>query len=654
MQKLAKEYLDELEKRKKRNRKVHIAVMLLVIMVTVSVAGVLTRYGAAMTGKAKCGLEEHIHNETCYEDVLICQVEEGAGHAHTAECSYPKELICSEEEGAGHTHTEECAYPEELICSQEESEEHEHTAECYQVPEGYACGLEESEGHQHTEECYQTPEGYACGLPEGEGHIHANECYESEIVCGKEEHAHMDICYTDASADVEDMSSWDAQYASVNWKAVWGEDLVTAAQMQLGYQESADNYIVAADGVHKGYTRYGQFAGNAYMDWDGAFVNFCIHYAGLEESGFFPKETNTAAWCEEFIKIREENSAYLTVPANYIPQAGDIIFFQREGEETGNQMGIVSSYEKERAAVQVIEGNSGNEVRENEYNINDRHIVSFLKISELEEFCKIPEEETVESTEIAETEASAEELEETEEERTMTAEGADYTVTVSFTSKAQIPEDAVLEVKEIVPGSDAYQEYYRQSLKAMDAEEISFARYFDVTFWAYGEEIEPSAPVDVKICYTDSIDMEEDASKSAIHFSKDGTEILDAGVDEEEHSFTFTQNSFSVVGTIVAKGMGAYYYKGGVPENLDGKTFLLETVRDADAIFLTGTVRTGSNGIKGLAGSKREDMTSVEDPREEDLWTFHKTDETGYQIQNVASGKYLKISGASVTLRRAF
>ena len=652
MQKLVREYLDEFDKRQRKNRKVHIAAILLVVIVVGSVAGVLMQYGTAMTGKAKCGLEEHTHNEKCYENVLVCEITEGEGHIHTAECNYPQELACGKEEMEGHTHTEECRLPEELVCDQEESEEHTHTAECYQVPEGYACGLEESEGHQHTEACYQTPEGYACGLEEGTGHVHIAECYKRELTCIKAEHTHTDVCYTDAAADVEDSSVWDAQYAAVEWKNIWGEDLVTAAQMQLGYQESDDNYIVAADGNRKGYTRYGQFAGNAYIDWDGAFVNFCIHYAGLEESNFFPKESDTAKWCEEFRKVREENSAYLTASANYEPAAGDLIFFQREGEETENQMGIVSSYDKETATVWVIEGNSANGVRENEYNITDSHIISYLNMGELEESYKAPEEEIIENTETeeAEEEESTEESEEPEEARVMTVEGPDYTVTVSFTSKAQIPEDAVLEVTEIEPGSDAYQEYYRQSLQAMGAEEISFARYFDVTFLVDGEEIEPSAPVDVKICYTDSIEIEEDASGGAVHFSKDGTEVLNAGVDEEENSFTFTQGSFSVVGTIVAKGIGSYYYKGGVPEDLDGKTFLLETVRDADHIFLTGNEQESSKGIKGLAGSKTEDLTSVEEPKAENLWTFHKTDETIYQIQNAASGKYLKINGANVTL----
>lgn len=52
MQKLAREYLDELNKRHRKNRKA-------------IVAGGLTQYGSALTEKSNlvCGKEEHTHDE---------------------------------------------------------------------------------------------------------------------------------------------------------------------------------------------------------------------------------------------------------------------------------------------------------------------------------------------------------------------------------------------------------------------------------------------------------------------------------------------------------------------------------------------------------------------------------------------------------------
>ena len=48
MQKLLREYLDELNKRQKKGRKVAVAVILMAVIVVGSVIGVLTQYGVAM------------------------------------------------------------------------------------------------------------------------------------------------------------------------------------------------------------------------------------------------------------------------------------------------------------------------------------------------------------------------------------------------------------------------------------------------------------------------------------------------------------------------------------------------------------------------------------------------------------------------------
>jgi len=240
-----------------------------------------------------------------------------------------------------------------------------------------------------------------CGQEEYAGHTHTDACNETQLACGMEEHIHGDSCYIDTTADVEDPSAWDAQYRDIEWKDAWGEDLVTAAQSQIGYKESTNNYTVAEDGSHKGYTRYGQFAVNAgmaeadiYADWDAMFVNFCMYYAGLTsiEPKVFPedlKAADTTTWCEEFGKIREENGDYLAAPEDHTPVPGDLVFSVRENEEREGQMGIVSSYNKETNEIKVIEGNSQNEVRENTYDANDEKIVSYLMMSEIEKDYKV-------------------------------------------------------------------------------------------------------------------------------------------------------------------------------------------------------------------------------------------------------------------------
>lgn len=181
MQKLVKEYLDELSRRQKKERKIAVAVMLLVVIVVGTVAGILTQYGVAMTGKPRCGLEEHTHGEDCYTKKLICNLEEGEGHTHTEACKGTPELTCGQEESEGHTHTEACKGMPELTCGQKEGEDHTHTEACDTVPEEFICGLEESEGHTHTDSCYTLPEEYICGLKEQQSHAHGEDCYTEEL-----------------------------------------------------------------------------------------------------------------------------------------------------------------------------------------------------------------------------------------------------------------------------------------------------------------------------------------------------------------------------------------------------------------------------------------------------------------------------------------
>lgn len=594
MQKLLREYLDELNRKQKRRRKTVIAVVLAAIMLVSGVIWNLTQYGIAMTDEPKCGMEEHTHSDSCYADVLTCGREESAGHTHTETCYQTTS---------------------ELVCGQEESEEHSHDDSCYQTVSELVCGQEESEGHTHTE-----------------------ACYEKQLVCGKEEHTHSEACYIDTTADVEDASIWNAQYADTKWKDAWGEDLVIAAKKQIGYKESTDNYTVATDGSHKGYTRYGQFAGDVYADWDAVFVNFCMHYAGLEKTGLFPKETETAKWHEKFAKGNAgQNAAYLTDAKDYEPQIGDILFFQKEKEETDDQMGIISSYDKEKNEIKVIEGNSDNAVKENKYAADDTHITAYLKISELETAYKSGEIKTGQEETGEQPEGETEEAD--SGKRVMTAEGADYTVTVSFTEEAGIPEDAVLDVRELEKDSEEYLAHYYQTMETLSVNELQSARFFDITFLVNGEEIEPTAPVEV------SIKCEDVKDADVVHFAKEGTEVLDAVNNGADNSISFTQNSFSVTALAErATGEGTYYEKTSISnvDELNGKSFLIVRQRDDSDDACCFGDSASSDRLNGTAVTIQDkNIISLTNAA---LWTFQKVSGSNdqYYLKN-KEGKYLRI-----------
>ena len=166
---------------------------------------------------------------------------------------------------------------------------------------------------------------------------------------------------------------------------------------------------------------------------------------------------------------------------------------------------------------------------------------------------------------------------ETIEATYLTADGETYKITVTYGEEAQIPAGAELDVREILSGTDEYDYYLAQTkneLGVTDQEEpeevldeeslysgrivnslidtVTKARFFDISIVYEGEEIEPAAPVEVTITYADAITLEENETVQAIHFAENGTEITDLmPVESSVNEFTFTQDSFSVTGTVV-------------------------------------------------------------------------------------------------------
>lgn len=139
---------------------------------------------------------------------------------------------------------------------------------------------------------------------------------------------------------------------------------------------------------------------------------------------------------------------------------------------------------------------------------------------------------------------------------TLTVQGEDYTVTVSYGDEAGIPENTELLVQEILKDSDGYEAYYQEMLTAMAREEsgaggaedeagVSSARFFDITFMADGVEVKPAAPVDIKVSYPGAAGSDENGSASVVHFAEEGAEVLDAETVEngEGRDFEFTQEN---------------------------------------------------------------------------------------------------------------
>lgn len=511
MQELVREYLNDLGKKHRKRRRFRALSVVFALIVAGGVIWGLSRAGIATTGEPRCGREEHQHTDGCYSDVLSCGMEESSGH--------------------------------------------HHTEACYQTAEPtLICGTEEGEGHTHTDACYQTAEPTRiCGQEEYEGHTHTDACYTKQFTCGKEEHQHTDECYIDKSADVEDASVWNTQYENIEWENEWGKDLVTAAKLQLDYKESAANYTVAEDGSHKGYTRYGQFDGDPYTDWDASFVNFCMYYAGLKTSQMFPDEKNTADWYDKFIKDEEgKKKVYLALPGDYEPQEGDIIFLKKENEETEFQMGIVSSYnkeDKEKKEFKIIEGNSDNQVKENTYKIDDEHIFEYIKIAEME---KAYRESQQPATEPEQPEQPAEDTPAPEEATIeLSTEVDGVTITLfgpesSFEAGKEytIQAEKVEDEEVLATVEEAVEQMAEEKEKKVE----NFQPY-DIKLLLDGEEVQPLGPVAVKFSGKEVVKSveNEETEVNVLHVDENTGEATDMeATPTEEKEVVIETEHFSV------------------------------------------------------------------------------------------------------------
>ena len=371
-------------------------------------------------------VEPHVHGGGCYQQ-RVCEIPEGEEHTHTEECTgsilacnlteqphthgngcYETRSLCDLPETEGHAHSTAC-YESTLICELDEKAGHSHTDDCYNMVSVLSCGLEEGvvpapteepqeepqedpqpelelicqepvvQEHIHSEDCYVEEiveeDTLTCTLAEDENHTHGDMCYGTwELICGLEEHSHDLACWSDPEADVETEAIWTATFAGVHLTGARDADLLAIAQSQLGYQESTRNYEVMEDGeTIKGYTRYGDWYGMPYGDWDAMFVSFCLNYAGI--SGF-PQDSSSSSWVAA---LRNQN---MYAPASeYIPSNGDLIFFDWNADSSADHVGIVAAYlpadEENEAQVQCIEGDSGNAVRYTTYNLSDSRILGY-------------------------------------------------------------------------------------------------------------------------------------------------------------------------------------------------------------------------------------------------------------------------------------
>lgn len=361
-----------------------------------------------MSTTAYCGLEEHEHSEACYERQLVCGFDEN-GNAVTPQEGEPATEIVTESVlvDAGHIHDESCYNVETTLICENTEEDHEHTEACYEEVKTLVCGEEEREAvyeEREVEVPVEAPDAQAAPAveaPVSEGtHEHTDACYEEVLICEKEEHKHTDECFANSEADLETAEIWERTLPEKSaMKDEWKEDTLLVAQSQVGYKESEANYVVVNE-EHKGYTRYGEMFGVPYGDWCAMFLQFSLHYAGVDTRAMVGSPS-VPLWVEAEIenenfykvgdKIKDEETGE---EKEYQPKATDIIFFDWENDGSPDHVGIIEEIKMDEKddtkidSIITIEGNSQNEVRRNTYKSNYEHIYGYSEIPD-----KMTEEE---------------------------------------------------------------------------------------------------------------------------------------------------------------------------------------------------------------------------------------------------------------------
>ena len=130
--------------------------------------------------------------------------------------------------------------------------------------------------------------------------------------------------------------------------------------------------------VEVALTQLGNEGGQPYWSWYGfdgrvewcaCFVSWCADQCCYIESGIIPK----FAGCVDGANWFKGNGQWKD--RSYEPSAGDIIFFDWEGDGETDHVGIVEKCES--GVVYTVEGNSGDACRQNQYTVGSSSIYGY-------------------------------------------------------------------------------------------------------------------------------------------------------------------------------------------------------------------------------------------------------------------------------------
>lgn len=291
------------------------------------------------------------------------------------------------------------------------SEEHRHSKECY--TEEFSCSLQQ---HLHEDACYDEEGNLLCTEQE---HEHSNDCFIRHRNCSLEEHEHTLKCYSDPQADIESVSEWSRSLPEMHADTSPRNRIIQTAESQTGQKESSRNYLVINETETKGISRYGQWDGEPYEDWSGAFVRFVLVHAQIPDdslhivSAVYEAPKKLYDWAEDLYRSGALHKAEEGQP-------GDVLFLY--DQENCLKAGIL--VRKDEETITAVIGDWNDEVRRETFSIHEDRLYAVLKTVEDKEEdlsstsestqSSIPEHETAQNQQLDLSEENTESKEEEE------------------------------------------------------------------------------------------------------------------------------------------------------------------------------------------------------------------------------------------------
>ena len=359
----------------------------------------------------------------------------------------------------------------------------------------------------------------------------------------------------DPSADLEGEGDFVASLKNVRLKGLpYNEKLIAVAKTQLGYSESESNFVVREFETGKkekdGYTRYGAWYGHGYEyeDWCAMFISFCLNYAKVPVE-MMPLDSGVITWIHKL-----QNMELFRSGREYLPKSGDLVFFDYDLDGQGDHVGIVNSVfvKDDVEMIETIEGNHTRTVEKFTYPRLSLEIIGYGVMSS-----EVPEDER-------ETQIYTDFL---------SIDGSTYRVTMTYTSDAQIPENAEVRVSEILPGTEEYAAYVAETEGALGMDEgtAGDAKVLDICIYADDVEIQPAAPVSVEVTLLD----QGAEAWNVVHFSEEeAPQVLES--TSEGDTVTFETEGFSIfvfAKSVIEKTLDAS----------DGNTYKITVTYDSSA-----------------------------------------------------------------------